>query len=789
MSAPGTAACLAGALAAVAFACWRNVGLESRGSILAFDWLDDHAHLHRDPEQRAWNPEDLIGPWSFGRHPWIHTVAARPFIWSHLQETRFSIEVMHATGRTLVLDGFPAPSPDGLPQRVDATIDDRSIGTAEFSRAQRVALPVPDGILAPGRHRITLHYRYTVDAAGGGRGSEQHGMAWHRVELQRTGAPPEHGAGPESTTQTASSVWWRTVPTSSPVAVRASGRSLADDTTVALWIDAGSGLWTELDREVAPAGAPIRFERTLPHAPGTVVRLGMATLRGAVDWEELGTRVLCASDRPPVVLVTLDTTRRDALGCYAAGMHTPHLDRLAAAGVVWDQAYTPTPATGPAHASLFLSRDPAAHGLRNNGQSLPRATGGNLAVQLQALGYDTAAFVSLGTVAADLGFAQGFDVFDDACDQGWWRFAAQVNVRALPWIAAHPQGDGRPPGFLWVHYSDPHRPYGTADEPGQGIVIELNGTEVARAPTLGLEQRWQVAVAPGRNVVTLRAAGRFEDARRHWYILRDFTIDDDAMHIATGEGWKTVRQFPRMRDLATLVIDSSHDATRPATLTLRVEDNPTAAEARRRYDAEVTAMDAALGDLIAELDTAGWLDRGLLMIVGDHGEDLGENGHFGHIHHVGPTLTHVPMLLWQRGLQPARSQALVGLIDVAPTLFARLNLPPSPQWTGVDALHAPAGRHLSLETFPPEADQHVRGVVEPPLLLWGLVDAGPEATVVIDVSKAPPRGLPIRALPASEARRVAALRKAWDSWTPSGPAAPGVPSEVVERLRALGYLQ
>ena len=70
-----------------------------------------------------------------------------------------------------------------------------------------------------------------------------------------------------------------------------------------------------------------------------------------------------------VLLVTLDTTRRDHLGCYApeggleAGL-TPNLDALAADGVRFDAAVSTSAATPPSHASILTGLNPYHHGVR-----------------------------------------------------------------------------------------------------------------------------------------------------------------------------------------------------------------------------------------------------------------------------------------------------------------------------------------------------------------------------------------------------------------------------------------
>src|SRR5882672_9418956 len=69
-----------------------------------------------------------------------------------------------------------------------------------------------------------------------------------------------------------------------------------------------------------------------------------------------------------VLLVTLDTTRADRLGCYGyAGAKTARLDRLAAEGVRFENAFADAPITLPSHASLLTGLYPFEHGVRNNG--------------------------------------------------------------------------------------------------------------------------------------------------------------------------------------------------------------------------------------------------------------------------------------------------------------------------------------------------------------------------------------------------------------------------------------
>ncbi|MFB3826090.1 MAG: sulfatase [Bryobacteraceae bacterium] len=70
---------------------------------------------------------------------------------------------------------------------------------------------------------------------------------------------------------------------------------------------------------------------------------------------------------PNIVLILFDMCRRDALGCYGVKqVHTPNIDRLAAAGVRFDNCYTPQALCGPARASIITGLHPHAHGVEKN---------------------------------------------------------------------------------------------------------------------------------------------------------------------------------------------------------------------------------------------------------------------------------------------------------------------------------------------------------------------------------------------------------------------------------------
>jgi len=166
-----------------------------------------------------------------------------------------------------------------------------------------------------------------------------------------------------------------------------------------------------------------------------------------------------AARRPSILIVTLDTTRADAIGPEAPGIRTPAFDALVARGRVFRRAYTTAPETLPAHSSMMTGLYPAGHGVHENARQLPgdRVV---LAERLRQAGYGTAAFVSSFVLARRYGLSRGFDVYDDELPPGGVERASSATTeRAL----AHVRSTATRPLFVWVHYFDAHAPYAPAE--------------------------------------------------------------------------------------------------------------------------------------------------------------------------------------------------------------------------------------------------------------------------------------------------------------------------------------
>ncbi|MCE9589794.1 MAG: sulfatase [Planctomycetes bacterium] len=182
--------------------------------------------------------------------------------------------------------------------------------------------------------------------------------------------------------------------------------------------------------------------------------LPIASLTPAPSMTGLATQ---PAKKPNIVLISIDAVRPDHLSCYGYAKPTsPNIDRVAAAGVLFQQCRSQAPWTLPSHMSLFTSMLPTDNGVDNLNKVLaPELT--TLAQVLRDEGYETAAIVNNGQMRAHWGFDRGFNSWREfeadtppgACDQ--------LTDRAMEWLKA-PSKNGEP-YFLFLHYYDAHDPY------------------------------------------------------------------------------------------------------------------------------------------------------------------------------------------------------------------------------------------------------------------------------------------------------------------------------------------
>lgn len=373
---------------------------------------------------------------------------------------------------------------------------------------------------------------------------------------------------------------------------------------------------------------------------------------------------------PDVFLISIDTLRADALvGPRPAGYEVPFLDSLRQSGTAWEYALSSSNQTVPGHAGMLLGRDAMGTGVRWNHDVLPEAEFGTLlAERFQAGGFRTAGVISNGLLSYAGGFGRGFEIYDDTTvaslsavsrpreylqDNSWLgllldpRIVEEFLLRTLYFsatkayrnlgklgllsrgtltsdqaIAALDQLYAQDrPFFCFVHYMDPHQPYGAPPPYAGRLTQDLPPFAERYRPT----------------------------ARQGMFALDE--INRAAQDLRSVD--------PAVRAEAELAIRWFHLTYLEKLMFLD-------AEIQRVHERSVASGRPAV-----------WL------ITGDHGEHFGEHGVVLHGTSLYEELLRVPFILTYPGAAAGVPGAGVPrLEDVAPTLLALAGLVPGKDLKG-----------------------------------------------------------------------------------------------------------
>ncbi len=292
---------------------------------------------------------------------------------------------------------------------------------------------------------------------------------------------------------------------------------------------------------------------------------------------------------PSIVLVVWDTVAARHVGCLDPdGGPTPHLDRLAADGVLFRRAHTTAPWTQPAVATILTGRWPSRHGVLRLFDVLGEEQH-SLAEQLAAAGWATAGVVSHELLEARFGVAQGFGSWNAEPVSGHEGITSErVTDLAIDWLRDRPDG----PFFLLVHYFDPHMLY--HDHAGFGLTEGYDGP---MEPAMGV---WAMRDArdrmSGDDVAFLRALHREEVAftdlhtGRLLAALDELADDDPPIVVVTADHGEEIMEHGWIGHTRTLYDELVH-----VPLVVRIPGGPRG----RVVDRPVSLVDLAptLADL------------------------------------------------------------------------------------------------------------------------------------------------------------------------------------------------
>ncbi len=342
-------------------------------------------------------------------------------------------------------------------------------------------------------------------------------------------------------------------------------------------------------------------------------------------------------DRPNVLIIAADTLRADALGAYGAHEGaTPHLDRLAAEGIVARDCLSAATWTLPSFASLFTSvyavGEISTGVVRRFGSDWP-----TLAEILAGAGYRTGALHGGGWLREPFGLLQGFQTSDGSHR----RLTARID-QAQGWMQAE---DPRP-FFLLLHGYDTHAPHNAPEGYADGLpappAIERDVYDMVR---------------------------RYHEEQR---LLQPDEMFDFVVR------WMTVGEKPAAKMLEAWEASVLEKGQVAAFRGLRTDPRfpLLMAYLRASYAREVAALDDGIGRLLDGLRQDGLLENTLVVFLSDHGEEFMEHDVMGH-RQIYREVGRVPLLMRLPGGRGGGStiEEITSLVDVMPTILSVVGLP------------------------------------------------------------------------------------------------------------------
>lgn len=342
--------------------------------------------------------------------------------------------------------------------------------------------------------------------------------------------------------------------------------------------------------------------------------------------------------RPNILLVMADQLTPFALGAYGnRRVHSPHIDRLAGEGIVFDAAYCNSPLCAPARFSLLSGALPSRIGAYDNAAYFP-ANVPTIAHYLRRLGYDTCLAGKMHFVGPDQlhGFEERLTTDIYPADFGWtpdWRHPD----RRVDW---------------WYHNMASVKQAGVAEITNQ------------------LEFDDEVGAASLRKVYDL--ARRSE--ARPFFLCVSFTHPHDP-YATRRRHWDLYEgvdiELPRVAAFPLEHMDPHSRRLHRVSAMDEVEiGEDDVRRARRAYYGNVSYVDEWLGRLREALESVGLGRDTITVFLADHGDMLGERGLWYKMCFF-EWAARVPFIVhWPGELAPARVAAPVSHVDLLPTLLA-----------------------------------------------------------------------------------------------------------------------
>ena len=345
-------------------------------------------------------------------------------------------------------------------------------------------------------------------------------------------------------------------------------------------------------------------------------------------------------DQPNVLLVVMDTARADTVSAGIAEGTLPTLARIAGEGTRFERAMTTGPWTLPSHASLFTGQYTSDHGTHAGAKRFAPENP-PLSEHLREHGYTTAGISANPWISPEFGFDRGFEYYSMGWDRAW-------NETALTAIMHRETRREQLEEFV--------DRVGLFDAPGFITNVIRNRLSPDRSRDDGAER------------ITSRSISWIEDRE-----------DDDPFFLFLNYVEPHLRYDPppqyRDRFLPAGVdpeeaAQVNQDPWKYIAGNVEMDDRDFEV-LKSLYEGELSYLDSQIARLYRSLAELGTLDETAIVVVGDHGENIGEHSLMDHQYCLYETLLHVPLLVRYppRTDEVDAEDGLVEVRDLCPTIL------------------------------------------------------------------------------------------------------------------------
>ncbi|WP_101297046.1 sulfatase [Halegenticoccus soli] len=340
---------------------------------------------------------------------------------------------------------------------------------------------------------------------------------------------------------------------------------------------------------------------------------------------------------PNVLLIVLDTARsRTVLSGLESGL-MPAMKRVADEGTVYTNASSVAPWTLPSHASIFTGQYTSDHGTHANSREFTPSVS-PLAEQLSQRGYRTAGISANPWISPVFGFDRGFEDFSMRWNAGWSEVDLTAAVRA--------------------------------DSLVEKIKALWEQSSVASFPSVmfsAIKRKMSSEADDGAKRITNRAVNWMKQVNQKnvpFFLFLNY--------IEPHLPYRPPREFveAQLPDIAVeRIAETNQDPWAYIAGTIEMDENDFKI-LRGLYRAELAYLDTQLSRLFQVLKDEGILEETMIVIVGDHGENIGEHGLMDHQYCLYETLLNVPLIIrFPKRFDADTCDDLIETRDLYPTLL------------------------------------------------------------------------------------------------------------------------